>query len=138
MVRWPAVVAPGTWTDAVGHIIDFQPTFMQLAGLDPVADVPAGKHPLDGEVILPIFEGRDFARMKPLFFEWNGSRAVRDGDWKVVYDGGDDDWALFNMAEDRSELHDLSAQHPERKQAMVAAWSAWAEAYGVSLKRKKR
>jgi arylsulfatase len=35
------------------------------------------------------------------------------------------------MRADRTELHDLSKQEPERAQAMAAAWDEWATRCGV-------
>ena len=40
-------------------------------------------------------------------------------------------WELYDMEEDRTELTDLAARHPERVEAMVAAWQAWADRVGV-------
>ncbi|MEM7476575.1 MAG: arylsulfatase, partial [Planctomycetota bacterium] len=73
----------------------------------------------------PAFEGKELER-EMLFFEHEGNRAIRIGDWKLVAKGraGQDDvqWELFNIAQDRSELRDLREQHPERFQSMKAAW----------------
>ena len=61
-----------------------------------------------------------------LFYEQEGNRALRMGDWKLVAKGrhGQDDvkWELFNINKDRSELHDLSAAEPKRFQSMKTAW----------------
>ncbi len=57
----------------------------------------------------------------------------RDG-WEVVtnHQGltpfGDHEWALYDLANDPSELTDLAAEHPERVAELSAAWevAAWA------------
>lgn len=138
IARWPKVIKAGSWTNSVAHIIDFQPTFMKMGGLDPVKDIPEGKSALDGEDIRSIFEGKDFVRKKPLYFEWAGTRAVRDGDWKVVYNKGTKKWELFNMAEDRTEVNDLIAKYPEKADNMIAAWNKWADEHGLVKKKKKK
>ena len=35
-------------------------------------------------------------------------------------------WELYNIDQDRAEMHDLAATEPERVQSMAAAWEAWA------------
>jgi arylsulfatase A-like enzyme len=65
-----------------------------------------------------------------LFFEHMGNCAVREGRWKLVrkYRGP---WELYDLATDRTELHDLSVQHPDRVAGMSAAWQKWADRCGV-------
>ena len=48
-----------------------------------------------------------------MFWEHEGNAAVRIGKWKLVkrYPR---DWELYDMDADRTELHDLAAQQPER------------------------
>jgi arylsulfatase len=68
-------------------------------------------------------------------WELFGNRAVRQGDWKLmsllVPAGGTGAWQLFNLRDDPAELHDLSAQHPERRDAMLRLWHTYAQANGV-------
>jgi hypothetical protein len=45
--------------------------------------------------------------------------------------GGPEDWALYNLKEDRSELKDLSGQHPEKAEEMRPAFESWADSVGV-------
>ena len=48
-------------------------------------------------------------------------RALRQGPWKLV-SAKLGRWELYNLDEDRSELNDLAAKHPERVKAMAAKW----------------
>jgi len=138
VARWPKVITPNSWTDSVAHIMDFHPTFMEMAGLDPKKDIPSDKQAIDGESITSIFQGKNYTREKPLYFEWSGNRAVRDGDWKVAYLKQTKSWELFNIAEDRTELHDLSKKYPEKLNKMTAAWEKWAEQHGLNKINKKK
>ena len=88
-----------------------------------------------GVSLLPVFGGAPLAR-DTLFWEHTGNRAVRAGDWKLVsaYDGETDrpgPWALYDLATDRTEQHDLAAAHPERVAELTAAYDAWAKRVGV-------
>jgi arylsulfatase len=66
-----------------------------------------------------------------------GNRAIRQGDWKLLYllkeAGGPGDWQLFNLREDPAELHDLSSQHPEKRQALLKLWDEYVTTNGVVL-----
>jgi len=61
-----------------------------------------------------------------VFWEHEGNRAVRQGKWKIVSQHPPDKWELYDMEADRTELHDLSAQYPERVKEMAALWLTWA------------
>jgi len=43
------------------------------------------------------------------FWQYEGNRAVRDVDWKLVSEDNTV-WELYNMKEDWTELNDLSAE----------------------------
>jgi arylsulfatase A-like enzyme len=70
-------------------------------------------------------------RKEPLFWEHEGNRAVRDGDWKLVARGATGSWQLYNLKDDPSELTDLVEDHPERVAEMSGMWGAWASRAGV-------
>ena len=36
-------------------------------------------------------------------------------------------WELYNIANDRAEMHDLAKEHPERVSDMADRWEAWAD-----------
>lgn len=60
----------------------------------------------------------------------NGGWAVRKGDWKLMYDPGEDDaWALYNLADDQKELRNLAGAHPdivqELKRERAEITSSW-------------
>ena len=137
IIRWPAKVKPGTWTDSVAHIIDLQPTFMEVVGLDPEADLPKGKRSYDGESMATLLSGGSFVRKKPIYLEWNGNRAIRDGNWKATFIQGDKKWELFDIATDRTELNDLASKHPQRLTKMTHGWKQWAVSHGVLKKAAK-
>ncbi|MEO6924838.1 MAG: hypothetical protein ABI142_13510, partial [Bryocella sp.] len=77
----------------------------------------------------PVFEGHTRTR-GPIFWEHEGNSAMRDGKWKLV-SRFPDAWELYDMEQDRTELHDLADTHPQRVKAMAADWGAWAKRIGV-------
>ena len=90
--------------------------------------------PLEGRTLLPVF-ARDGIERPPMFWEHEGNAAVRIGRWKLVkrYPR---DWELYDLDADRTELHDLAAQQPERVADMARQYDAWAERCGVIPREK--
>jgi len=77
-----------------------------------------------GVSLLPAFQGQNDGT-RSLFWEHEGNRAHRVGPWKLVAKENQP-WELYDIDQDRAELHDLAAAEPERVKAMAAAWETWA------------
>ena len=131
VVQWPAVISQSAIVHAPCHIIDLMATCLDAAGVAHPTEV--GGHavqPLEGESLLPALRGEDWQRQQVIYWEHEGNLAVRDGDWKLVrkYPG---DWELYNMAEDRTELHDLRHTDLDRAARMIRWHEEWAARIGV-------
>ena len=131
IIRWPNKIEAGSRSAQPGQLVDFMPTFLAAAGVDyPEQYANRTVLPMEGISLLPAWQGEQITRDQPLFWEYRGSRAVRDGDWKLVAQRGDT-WELYNLANDRAELNDLIDQQSERAQNMIAAYEQWAERIGT-------
>jgi arylsulfatase len=67
-------------------------------------------------------------------FEAYGSRAIRQGQWKISWTWppyGPGRWELFDMSNDPAEQHDLSDEMPARLAALVTAWDRYVEDNGI-------
>jgi arylsulfatase len=133
VVHWPAGLetAPGGFCAQPAHLIDVMPTLVELAK----AEYPRFREgrevpPMEGASLVPTFEGRSLGS-RTLFFEHEGNRAVRHGSWKLVADGVDGPWELYDLAADRSETNDLAATHPEKAAELERLWMAWATRTGA-------
>jgi arylsulfatase len=71
-------------------------------------------------------------RSEPLFFEHERSRAVRDGNWKLV-SLRDDEWELYDLNADPTEMNNLMAREPAKARELIALWQAWAARCGVEV-----
>ncbi len=134
IAHWPGVIPPNTMTDQVGHIIDFLPTFLDVAKTQyPETYKGHPIRPVEGMSLLNVLKTPDqvIARTQPLFWGYAGNRAVRDGDWKLAWDAKFKRWELYNMRSDRTEMHDLAQEYPEKVQTLAAAWETWADAMDV-------
>ncbi|MDA7622364.1 arylsulfatase [Verrucomicrobia bacterium] len=127
IVRWPDVIQPNTVTHQVGHIIDFMPTFLEAAQTD-YPNVFKGNSiiPLEGKSLIPIFIGQQREGHKILWWEFIGNRAVREGNWKLVWDRKIQNWELYHMRHDRTEMVDLALQYPDKVRKMASSWNSWA------------
>ncbi len=132
IAHWPKGIARrGELEHQPGHLIDIMATCVDVAN----ADYPS-KHdgqdikPLEGVSLRPSFQGEKISRPEPLFWEHEGNRAIRDGNWKLVAKKNRD-WELYDLSKDRTELHDLSGGHPDLVQKLADQWEAYAKRANV-------
>ena len=98
--------------------------------------------PLQGKSLSPVFHGNSIER-KALYWEHEGNRAVRVGDWKLVAKGSKKDryepvqWELFNVVKDRIEANDLIATETVRAQELKQLWQSYADRCNVFPAPKK-
>jgi arylsulfatase len=90
--------------------------------------------PLEGESLVPSFSSA-YGGRGPLFWEHEGNAAVRIGKWKLVRKYPEP-WELYDMEIDRTEMHDLAAQHPQRVRDMLEQYQRWADRCGVIPREK--
>lgn len=114
---WPGTIQPDSRTDHVGHLIDFMPTMLDLAGTEQPAELP-------GHSLLPILKGETVERPWPIYWQFNKAKAIRDRDWKLVK-FGEGDWELYNLQQDPTELNDLARIDRDRVNRMSGQWQAW-------------
>ena len=126
IVHWPAGITDrGQWRHDVGHVIDVVPTVLEAAGAKSDATSAGSGPPLPGRSLIPTLARDGALNRDGLYFNHQGNRALRVGDWKVVSAREDGDaWELYDLRNDRSEMHNLAAQEPDRVQAMVARWES--------------
>jgi arylsulfatase A-like enzyme len=133
IVHWPGGIAPahsGKLRHQTGQLPDIMATFLDVAGADyPTERDGQAVQPCEGFSMQPTFDDGDPLR-DVLYFEHEGNKCVRRGKWKLEtkHPG---DWELYDMELDRTELNDLSAQHPEIVAELSALYDAWAARCGV-------
>ena len=128
IVRWPGKVAPGSITHQVGHVIDFMPTLLKLAKSDYPAEHEGRKLlPVEGRSLLPVLLGKERDGHETLAWELFGNRAVRRGDWKLVWGASEKKWELYNLKTDRSESSNQAEGNPQKVADMAKNWETWWE-----------
>lgn len=133
IVYWPnGIKNKNSFTDHIGHVMDFMPTFLELSG----AHYPTQYHghditPFAGVSLLPAIKGKETAVHTSVYNEHYNARYVREGNWKLVSLSNDTTWHLYNMDNDKTELHDVSRLHPDVVKSLSAKWQTWAHTHNV-------
>ncbi|WP_430817510.1 sulfatase family protein [Carboxylicivirga sp. RSCT41] len=152
-IRVPFVMSwPGHWPE--GNIYDKTVSAMDIfPTLHDVLGIELPQKQLDGKNLLPYITGENqdnphewlfwtgfHLKGEPLVYDdpnsplarhdrtYNGDNtgwAVRYKNWKLRYQGRSDKYELYNLQEDVSEIHDLSAQHPDLVAKMKQRFFEW-------------
>ncbi|MFK8114277.1 MAG: arylsulfatase [Rubripirellula sp.] len=124
IVHWPKGLKtkPGSIVNTPAHLIDVLPTLADLAGASIPETYPSRDlRPVSGVSLRPILEGKQLVRPDPIHLQFSSDFGLRDGDWKLVSFKGQE-WELYNVAKDRTELVNLAASEPDRVEAMSKMW----------------
>lgn len=122
IVHWPQGLQtePCAILHQATHIIDLMPTAIVASGAS-----YDGQLEMPGHDLIATINQPRASTDRMLFFEHQGNRAVRHGQWKLVALNRKP-WELYNIETDRIESHDLAAQHPKKVAELNAAWETWA------------
>ena len=127
IISWPNKIKRAQITHSPTHIIDIATTIYEITGAN-YPDEMYGQEikPLEGESFYGAFENEKWQRKSPIFWEHEGSRAVREGEWKLVCEVGSN-WEIYNMSEDRTELTNLLNEEVDRVHRMKAQYRKWSD-----------
>ncbi|MCA9064397.1 MAG: arylsulfatase [Planctomycetaceae bacterium] len=136
IAHWPDGLKPQTeWIRQPAHVMDVMPTILDAIGVSsPATRNGEAATPIEGISLLPALKGERLPE-RILGFDHQAAHAIRKGDWKLVWSKRmphEIRWELYNLAEDRCEIHDLANQYPERVESMASEWEAWARRVGVT------
>lgn len=115
MVRWPAQIKAGSRSDYHGLNFDLFPTFLELAGAKPSAD-------LDAVSLVPVLKGGTSTTPRDLYFvrreggkAYGGKsyEALIRGDWKLMQNDPFGPLELYNLKNDPKEQTNLAAKAPK-------------------------
>ncbi|MEM7107065.1 MAG: arylsulfatase [Bacteroidota bacterium] len=126
VVHWPAKVKSAINSESLVHFMDIMPTVVELTGAIYPKEVNGEKiMPMRGVSLLGAFTHLNQKKRNPLFFEWEDGQAVRTKDWKLVREGEESDWELYQINVDPTETKNVSAQFPEVKSHLLREFLAW-------------
>ena len=124
IVHYPKLIKKGFQTNQVGHIMDLFPTLLDIGQMNP-------SKAIQGKSLLPILKQKIRDPHPFIAWEHQGNRAIREGDWKLVWDDEVKKWELYNLKNDRIEAHDLANSMPEKRNDLLKKYTQWATNLGV-------
>ena len=136
MISWPeGMKARGELRTQYHHAIDIMPTILDCLGVEPPRTIKGHvQSDLDGVSMRYSFDDASAApARRTQFYSMLGSRGIWHDGWKAVTnhptiagwgDFNDDEWELYHTDDDRSELHNVAAEEPEKLREMVNLWFA--------------
>jgi arylsulfatase A-like enzyme len=122
--KWPGRIPAGKTSGQVGIVMDLTATILAVTN----SPVPADAR-LEGINLLPLIQDGARRTERTLFWRVTGAarrqRAVRQGDWKLLLDGGVP--MLYNLANDIGERNDLTNQHSDIVKRLLPLITKWEE-----------
>lgn len=137
VAHWPRGVAErGALRPQWIHVTDVLPTVLGLTGGDyPTAFNGYRTRHMDGKSFAAMLsDGATPTQRDRQYYELQGNRGYISGDWKIVSlqppapTMNLDNWMLFDIANDPTEIHDLAASQPQVLQRLIAEFEAEATA----------
>ena len=123
MVKWNGVVKPDTRNNTTIMIEDLFPTILHMANINSYK-VP---QIVDGKDMVPLLEGKNEAEFNKRSIVWNFPNiwgntgpginlncAIRQGDWKLIYNYETGEKELYNIPQDIGEKNNLAHTNPSK------------------------
>ena len=141
IVAWPQVLPTGQVVEQPVSLLDVAPTLLELAGVAPPES-------MEGVSLAPFVRGEPDARApEQVFMESGDDRftdremqvSVRQGQWKLVFVPDPEDQQrlagqpveLYDLSQDPSEQHEVSADNPRVVQKLLADVQRWKREHPV-------
>lgn len=130
VMHWPHGGLPsGSISGAYAHVSDLLPTILELAGVD---GQPTG---IDGISFADSVIGSQSETIRQeQIFESHGNRGLYSDGWEIVStfrpleSYTDEDWELYDLTADPTEIADLAQAHPDRVRDLSRRWHELAAA----------
>jgi arylsulfatase len=125
IIHWPqGINSKGELRHQPGQLTDIMATCLDVAGIQyPTYFSNHNIYPLEGYSLMSTFKGK-YNNKENLFFEHQGNRAARRGEWKLVskYPGP---WELYNIKEDGTELENQILKYSEKAKKLIKLYKKW-------------
>jgi arylsulfatase A-like enzyme len=129
MVRYPKMIKPNAICNELVHVIDFFPTWLDLAGVK----YTRKEHVLDGESLVPLLSGRkNRLNRDKIFWHFPGymdergipasvvNKRIGDKRYKYRYCYEYDTHELYNITDDIGEKNNLLEGNPSQQNIAIA------------------
>jgi arylsulfatase A-like enzyme len=124
LIKFPGSVRPVGRIGALTETVDVLPTILDLLHVD----VPEGV--LQGKSLVPLLAGRSEELRDYTFTRTNGKwpcYVIRNHQWALLLYQGGKMRALYDLAADPRQTHNIIAENPKQVEAMVDAFVRFAK-----------
>lgn len=143
IVRWPGVTRAGSRSDEPVIGIDFYPTLLDAAGIEPPSD-----YRLDGTNIRPVLENPETTLEREYLYwhfpgypnaAWRTSpvSVIRSGPWKLMKFYEDGHLELYNINRDRGEQDNLAQKRSSVRNRLHDQLRRWLSANDAPMPRHR-
>lgn len=116
LISYPGMRHGGETCDVPAISMDYYPTLLELAGMDP----DPGQH-MDGKSLLPYLADPQREADRTMVWHyphyhgsgWRPGSAIREGNWKLIEFYEDSSVELYNLEDDLEERRDLAPSMPD-------------------------
>ena len=123
---WPGKIKAKSFSEFPGHFIDMMATFVDISGATYPKEFNNHKiTPMQGVSLLPVLKGKEMDREKPIFWEWSDGKAAFSDSWKIVKEGVETPWELYNIEKDPTETNNLANDKHEKVTEMDELFKSW-------------
>jgi arylsulfatase len=140
LVAWPsAISARKAVRHQYIHAVDIVPTIYDLLGIKPPETLKGYiQNPLEGESFKRTIDDSNAPGKVTQFYAMLGQRAIYHEGWlaNTVHppmsgwgNFARDDWELYNLDEDRSQVNNVAERYPEKLESLKALWHYYAGVY---------
>ena len=140
VMAWPkGIRAQGEVRHQYIHAVDLVPTLYEMLGIEPPAVLKGfAQSPIEGESFARALTDPGTPEKDAQFYAMLGQRGLYSRGWLANtlhpplsgWGGFDRDrWELYNMRDDRAQVHDLAGEHPDILERMKDLWFYYAGIY---------
>lgn len=134
VMSWPARIKPGTRIERLVQNIDYAPTFLEAAGVEPPAD-------MQGDSLWPLFDKKNPDWRDTLYYHYyeEGEHnvaphdGVRTARYKLMHFLKKDTWQLIDLEKDPTELRSVwdDPAYNDIREMMLARYHALRKEFNV-------
>lgn len=148
IISFPEVAHKNELISDVVSVQDIGPTLLDFTGVAHSGSEYQGRKvkAMTGQSMKSFLQGTSLSlnpQERVLHWELFGQKAIRKGDWKLLWlsskpawlapPENSESWRLYNIAKDPGEQHDLVTQEPDKFKDMLKIWQDYAKEQAVVL-----
>jgi arylsulfatase A-like enzyme len=139
IIRWPAIKQQPPTVSLPVSSIDLFPTILDIADVEPPADVT-----IDGQSLVGVLEGADHLERDALYWHYPHYRGqikpygiVRAGPFKLIRNYETGAAELYDLEKDPSEQTNLADELPDKTKQLDVMLSKWLLGIGAKMPQPK-